>query len=75
MWLLGGPLPNVNLLPLSAVGVELQILSWNGQGICLFHGPDRVKMGPLIARYVHDRHIVCFQEVHGNRDDILWTFT
>jgi len=70
-----GRLPNANLLPLSAVGVELQVLSWNGQGICLFHGPDRLAMRPIVAKYVKDRHVVCFQEVHGNRDDILLTFS
>jgi hypothetical protein len=32
-------------------------------------------MGPIVAKYVHNRHVVCFQEVHGNRDDILWTFS
>ena len=72
---LGGRLPNANLLPLALAGVELQVLSWNGQGICLFHGPDRLKMGPIISRYSRNRHIVCFQEVHGNRDDILLTFS
>ena len=75
MSLAGGSFPNANLLPLSLAGVELQILSWNGQGICLFHGPDRLKMGPIIAKYVRNRHVVCFQEVHGNRDDILLTFS
>ena len=70
-----GSFPNANLLPLSAVGVELQNLSWNAQGICLFHGPDRIKMGRLIAKYSNNLHVVCFQEVHGNRDDLLLTFS
>ena len=68
--LVGGSSPNANLLPLSLAGVELQVLSWNGQGICLFLAPDRLKMGPIIAKYMHNRHVVSFQEVHGSRDDI-----
>ena len=32
-------------------------------------------MGPIISKYSRNRHILCLQEVHGNRDDILLTFS
>ena len=67
MSLVGGSLPNADLLPLSIAGAELQIISWNGHGICLFNPVDRLKMGPIIFKYSMNRHVVCFQGVHGNK--------
>ena len=32
-------------------------------------------MGPIISKYSHNRHVACFQEVHGNKDDLLLTFS
>jgi len=70
----GGSLPNVNLLPLSLAGSELQVFSWNGQGICLFNLADRLKMGPIISKLSQNRDIVCFQE-HGTEPEFLQSFS
>ena len=32
-------------------------------------------MGTAISRFSRNRHVVCFQEVHGNRADIFNSFT
>ena len=56
--------------PLPSFGVEeLQILSWNGGGICLSNGADRVTMGIHLKRLSKAAHILCLQEVHGEEGD------
>ena len=60
-----GQVPNVNLMPLSLVGAELQLLSWNERGIVVHRHREFHNQGTAIRRLSNNRHILCFQEVHG----------
>ena len=62
---LGDQVPNVNLMPLALVGSELQLLSWNGRGIVVWRSKEHHEQGAAIRRLSNNRHILCFQEVHG----------
>jgi hypothetical protein len=60
---------------LSSFGVsELQVLSWNGRGICMSDPGQRLSMGCHIKRLAKVGHILCFQEVHGVEGDIFLQF-
>ena len=70
----GGSLPNPASFPihfpLHCFGVEeLQVLAWNGSGICLADRAARIAMGHHIKRPANSAHILCFQEVHGEEGD------
>ena len=69
---MGGRLPNDFI---SSFGVsELQVLSWNGRGICMSDPDQRHAMGGQVARLAKVGHILCLQEVHGLCGDILLQF-
>ena len=78
--LLGGcSLPNSQFFPdsfpISGFGVsELQILGWNGRGICLADPAARSSMGCHVKRISKLAHILCFQEVHGLSGDVVHQF-
>ena len=74
MLYLGDSCPNKNLMPISLGGHELQILSWNGQGICVSRPGKFHKSASAVRRFAKNRHIVCFQEVHGGAAAILLSF-
>ena len=71
----GGRLPNAlfpGSFPISEFGVsELQILSWNGRGVCMADSVSRSSMGCHVRRVSKLAHILCLQEVHGLEGDIV----
>ena len=47
-------------------------MEWAGD--LFFNRADRFKMGSIIPKFVLNRHIVCFQEVHGTGAEFLLSF-
>ena len=72
--MVGGSFPNPNN-PLSFLGEQVQILSWNGRGICVYDSSDMERMRCEVQRLARNRHILCFQEVHGRDSEIFATFS
>ena len=70
----GGSFPNPNN-PMSFLGEQVQILSWNGRGICVYDSSDMERMRCEVQRLARNRHILCFQEVHGRDSEIVSTFS
>ena len=69
-----GRAPNGNLMPISLCGHELQIASWNGRGIVVHRTQEYFDMGNAIRKLALNRHILCFQEVHGHSSAVRASF-
>ena len=61
-------------MPLALGFQELQLLSWNGRGICQVCSDTRRQKMERIQVLARGRHILCFQEVHGQESEVLHSF-
>ena len=69
----GASCPN-SYLPMALVGGEVQILTWNGRGICMVDSEGRRRMKTAVQRLAAHKHVLRFQEVHGKEGEISDTF-
>jgi len=52
----------------------LKVVQWNGRGICLSDPAARDRSGKFVRTLSTQAHILCFEEVHGHRKEVLFQF-
>jgi hypothetical protein len=62
------------MMPCLLCGSELQVASWNGRGIVVRRSHEYFDMGNAIRKLAVNRHILCFQEVHGHSAAVRASF-
>ena len=61
-------------MPVILSGQELQVASWNGRGIVVHRAHSYFDMGNALRKLAVNRHILCFQEVHGHSVAVVASF-